>query len=74
MYVGDHVAYDGREGAIGATDVKVLGDKSICYIRAMSVAVRPRFTKDTGAPLGTEVCVCDAAKVSSVIQKVIKSA
>jgi len=73
VYVGDHFAYDGREGAIGATDVKVVGDKSICFLRTMSVAVRPRFVPtldeldDDGDDIPT--LLCDAVEVAKVIQK-----
>jgi hypothetical protein len=69
VYVGDHFAYDGREGAIGATDVKLLGDKSICFLRTLSVAVRPRFARDVDAD-PEDIFVCDATKASRVIQKV----
>ena len=69
VYVGDHVAYDGREGAIGATEVKVLGDKSICFLRSLCVAVRPRFTTETESEY-EEMLICDATKAAREIQKV----
>lgn len=51
--------------------MKVLGDKSICFIRTMTVAVRPRFTENENEDEDEhEIPVCDATKVSRVIQKV----
>ena len=72
VYVGDHFAYDGREGAIGATDVKLIGDKSICFLRTMSVAARPRFMTSLEPEdiADNHPLVCDGSEVAKVIQKV----
>lgn len=63
VYVGDHVTYDGREGAIGATDVKITSDKSICFLRTMCVSVRPRYS------LSEKCELVDAVNLARHIQK-----